>query len=303
MKLNRTMMLCLCIVLAVAMATTGTIAYLQDSASDVNVMTMGNVKIEQIEQERDENGDLTDFTQGKPAMPAVGPIGWADEHLVVGDHEVKVFTEDLKNVIDKIVTVKNTGRSDAYIRTIIAIEAPNGDPNDLLHVNHNHVDYVQAPSWTLITLDGVEYVYACYTYKDILAPGEVSAPSLIQLFLDSKATNEDIEAFGEEWEVIVLSQAVQAAGFDDAATALNEAFGEANVQNVTEWMGGAKAESPYVDNQADLDEALKAGGEVILSAGEYTIPGNVETPVEIIGFGPDQTIIKIDGNVQNVVVK
>lgn len=87
-------------------------------------MTLGNVRIEQIEQERDENGDLTSFTQGQPAYPAVGEIDWDDEGVNVNGAEYRVFDENLRNVIDKIVTVKNTGKSPAYVRTIIAIDAP-----------------------------------------------------------------------------------------------------------------------------------------------------------------------------------
>ena len=41
MKLNRTLVLCLAIVLSVSMALGGTLAYLQDSVSDVNVMKLG----------------------------------------------------------------------------------------------------------------------------------------------------------------------------------------------------------------------------------------------------------------------
>ncbi|MBR3687471.1 MAG: SipW-dependent-type signal peptide-containing protein, partial [Lentisphaeria bacterium] len=47
------------LVLSVAMATSGTLAYLQDTAEDVNVMTLGSVKIEQHEYERVKNADGT----------------------------------------------------------------------------------------------------------------------------------------------------------------------------------------------------------------------------------------------------
>ena len=40
------------IVLTAAVAVGGTMAYLMDSDDDVNVMTVGNVKIEQLEYER-----------------------------------------------------------------------------------------------------------------------------------------------------------------------------------------------------------------------------------------------------------
>ena len=182
MKLNRKLVLLLTLVLSLALATGGTLAYLSDTDADVNTMTLGNVHIEQIEQERDENGDLTSFTQGQPAYPAVGEIVWDDEGVNVNGTEYQVFDENLRNVIDKIVTVKNTGKSPAYVRTIIAIEAPDGDPKDLIHVNFNPDGVTRTP-WTPIEIDGVDYVLSVFTYTEPLLPGEISAPSLMQVFL------------------------------------------------------------------------------------------------------------------------
>ena len=101
-------------VLTAALAIGGTVAYLQSEDSDVNVMTLGNVKIEQIEQERDENGNLVEFTQAKPAFPAVGNIAWDATGVKVNGTEYKVFDSGLKNVVDKIVTVNNIGKSDGF---------------------------------------------------------------------------------------------------------------------------------------------------------------------------------------------
>lgn len=49
MKLNRKWMLLAALVLSVAMATTGTLAYLTDEDADVNTMTLGNVEIDLTE--------------------------------------------------------------------------------------------------------------------------------------------------------------------------------------------------------------------------------------------------------------
>ncbi|MBR6569588.1 MAG: SipW-dependent-type signal peptide-containing protein, partial [Clostridia bacterium] len=49
MKQNRKWILILSIVLSVAIAVGGTMAYLQDTDEDVNVMTLGNVYITQNE--------------------------------------------------------------------------------------------------------------------------------------------------------------------------------------------------------------------------------------------------------------
>ena len=225
----------LCVAMLAIMLVSGTLAYFTDTDAATNVMEVGGVAIEQIEQERGENG-LIEFTPNKPIVPAVGEIEWDEDRLTVGDYEYKVFDDELKNVVDKIVTVQNTGKSDAYVRTIVAIEAPDYDPDDLIHVNvNNNEDVLSMTAWTPVDIDGVQYVYAVFTYNKALAPQETSAASLLQVFLDSKTTNEDVAAYGDTWEILVLSQAAQEAGFPDAATALNEAFGEATAANVAAW--------------------------------------------------------------------
>ena len=51
---NRKLLLIVSLVLALTMSLGGTLAYLQDSDVDVNVMTLGNVQIEQHEYQRVE---------------------------------------------------------------------------------------------------------------------------------------------------------------------------------------------------------------------------------------------------------
>lgn len=226
----------LCVAMLAIAVVSGTMAYFTDSKAVTNTMTVGSVKIEQIEQERDENGNLVDFTQDKPIVPSVGKIEWADEKLDVNGIDCKVFAPSVKNVIDKIVTVKNVGKSAAYIRTIVVLEAPDYDAKDLIHVNVNDDSgVVSYTEWAPVDIDGVQYVYSVFTYDSALAPNAISAPSLVQVFLDSATTNEDAAAYGETWDILVLSQAVQADGFGSAAEALNEAFGEATATNVAGW--------------------------------------------------------------------
>ncbi len=268
--MKKKLAMCLSIALVGIMAISGTLAYLTSEDSDVNVMTLGNVEIEQIEQERDAEGNLVDFTQTKPAYPAVGPTKWAEETININEEEYKVFTDELKNVVDKIVTVKNTGESDAYVRTIIAMEAPEGDPNDLIHVNVN--GDVPHTGWTPVKINGVEYVYSVFTYEEALESEASSAPSLMQVFLDSAATNEDVAKFGDTWEILVLSQACQTEGFDEAVTALNTAFGEANDTNVITWF--EEMRKPVVPTTPDeFQDALNNGEDVVL-------PDDVEVPAD-----------------------
>ena len=186
---------------------------------------------------------LKDFTQGKPLLPATeldangnpynnGAGNWdttkVDMSQVGSQGLQKVFTS--KNAQDKIVTVKNTGKSDAYVRTWIALEDPFTEGR--IGVNVGNKDYyTQDPSWVSVTIDGVQYSVSCFTYKEALKPGEVSTPSLFQVYLNYKATNEDMELLGDTYEILAFSQAVQTAGFADAETALNAGFGDITTTN------------------------------------------------------------------------
>lgn len=221
------------ILLVVALATVAiagsTLAYFQDVASAVNVATVGNVKIEQIEQERDANGNLQPFTQCKPLYPYVGEVAWNDAKININGHDYKMFGEKLKNSLDKIVTVKNTGKSDAYIRTWVALEDP--FTTALLGVNVGGVGYTQTP-WFAAEIDGVQYSVTCFTYNEALEPGESSLPSLLQVYLKNTATNEDAAKLGETFDILVFSQAVQTNGFANASEALSTAFGADNEENL-----------------------------------------------------------------------
>ena len=55
MKIKNILLSAVSFVLVAALAIGGTLAYLQAEDSDVNVMTLGNVKIEQHEYERATN--------------------------------------------------------------------------------------------------------------------------------------------------------------------------------------------------------------------------------------------------------
>ncbi|MBR2054227.1 MAG: SipW-dependent-type signal peptide-containing protein, partial [Clostridia bacterium] len=104
MRKQRKLILILAVVMSIALAAGSTMAYLQDTDEDVNVMTLGTVYINQLEYERvpedghertndawvstgetDKYGYVPDeirlFTQDKPLYPAVfadGVIKWDD---------------------------------------------------------------------------------------------------------------------------------------------------------------------------------------------------------------------------------
>ncbi len=264
-------------VMTVALAIGGTMAYLTSNDSDVNVMTLGNVKIEQLEYQRAEGvaynagesgkgngikeGDLVPFVNKQALYPAVPAddtaytaeatdlFYWGD-YVYSGTAGNGLWNDDkLSNVMDKMVFVKNTGKSDAYTRTLIAFECPEGteysqgpDKEFMMNTNGSQTVY----TWEnlgYIAVDGTRYFVMEATYLKALNPGNTAHPSLLQVVMTHNATNEDMELLGDTYEILVLSQAVQTKGFDNAATALETAFpkGEDN-KNVADWFGGVLAE-------------------------------------------------------------
>ena len=249
MKLNRKLVLFLSLVLSLALATGGTLAYLSDTDADVNTMTLGSVYIVQNEQERDAQGDLVPYTQDKPLYPAVfdgDSIPWAPaEKWPTKDDQAWKVVADNELVIDKFVTVTNTGKSEAYVRTFIAYEGdetygPNGD---FIHIVHNTTNVDPAIIFKdhgVITVDGVAYTVFSYTYPTALQPRDTTIPSLKQVYMNKDANNDVVAKYGEKYEIRVVSQAVQTNGFADAQTALDQAFPVSETALV-EWFGGAES--------------------------------------------------------------
>lgn len=92
----------------------GTFAYLTDTEGVVNVMTVGNVDISLHEYQRNADASaLVDFEQGKMLIPVVGSAQ--------GTKDRWGMPEQAANFMDKIVTVENVGKNDAYVRVMIAV--------------------------------------------------------------------------------------------------------------------------------------------------------------------------------------
>lgn len=228
------------------LAVGGTLAYFTDKDYATNVMTLGGVEIMQNEQQRDEEGNLEDFENNKPMMPAVDAR--ADNEPIVVDG---YFHPDYKNVVDKIVTVTNEApegaiNKDAYVRTIIAFETATEYVENSKEVRRDAETIFNTYIGVLgkgltytdivVEIDGVEYIIAYKVYEDALAPGQTTEPSLKQIFMSPDANNEIDELFGSEYTVLALSQGTQTAGFDSAEVALNTAFGEINAENCAAWL-------------------------------------------------------------------
>ncbi|MBQ7010121.1 MAG: hypothetical protein IJN63_00300, partial [Clostridia bacterium] len=193
------------------------------------------------------------------------------------------------NAVDKFVTVENTGKSDAYVRTLVAIEVGSTDGSLFGSSYHS--------TWTkneigIIEVDGYKYILIEYLYKGaagvrhdngVLPAGDTSYPNLSQVYIKSAATNEDIDAIDANkngtLDILVLSQAVQTAGFADAETALNAGFGVVDSVSAAEWFKGIVI--PVIATEADvIDDVLANGGEVLLDS---NIGGEGYTPAVSTG--------------------
>ena len=279
-KKNKKLSTLLVVTLLAAIAVGGMLAYLQDEAYDENVMTLGSVSIEQHEYERivGEDGEYTiaeydgvksyvlkDFTQGKPLMPAVIPNGgsfngvtWNYDSIPVRMTQVDSYGSasvfNTPNAQDKFVTVENTGKSDAFVRTLIAFECGSVvDYEEFWSLINAEIraneDKDGKKPWDfsdagIITVDGsnyrlVELVYQGAKLSDgswrhengILPAGDTTYPSLCQVYMAAEATNEDVVALDGNrngtYDILVLSQAIQSTGFASNVTSCAEDSNEA----------------------------------------------------------------------------
>lgn len=221
----------------------GSLAYFTDTDNATNTFTVGGVKIQLIEQQRNANSSaLVPFEQDKNLMPIVGSAQ-GEQEIVDG---VKLPTAE--NYVDKIMTIKNTGASKAYVRIFVAVptalqngQTPNAPRYDVLHWNFNG-DSCAEGEWTdeivvanPTVINGVEYKIYSRTYTTALAKDEVTAtPAYIGFYLDKSVDMNADGKYTVDWgngpevinynlsegvEIPVFAQAIQAEGFDSAEAA------------------------------------------------------------------------------------
>lgn len=180
------------------------LAYFTDTDQATNVFTTGKVDIELKEVFDESNAKL---------IPAV------------------INGETIYNAVVKEITVKNVGTEEAYVRVQIAIPKVLDEKLTKVHGSGDSYKWTwpTAPS-TTATIDGIEYNVYVVTYTDKLATGaETADKALEKVYLNSDATNEDVDAIkealgGDKMNIYVVAEGCQAAGFSDAATALSTSF-------------------------------------------------------------------------------
>ena len=258
------------IALVIALLATcfaGTFAYLKDTDAAVNTMTVGNVKIQQLEHKL-VDGALVELG-ANPVMqmfPVVffgnGEYPGADVKWYLGNQYANLDTSDgtalldrwvtlwdEPNVVDKMISVENTGDHDAYVRTIVAVPAEIDD--------HIVLNCAFGKSWAVagvedklpsVEFNGETYNILIFTYDrdgGILEEGKNTGPSVLQVLLEKDVENDDIpDKFDTGFKIIAVSQAAQTAGFTSADQALNAAFGDPTAENIAKWLATATTTNP-----------------------------------------------------------
>ena len=227
------------------------LAYFTDTDEATNTFTAGGVKIDLIEQERDGQGGLQQFTQNQVLMPIVGSAQGEKDELGQPVAE---------NYIDKIVTIQNTGKSGAYVRAYFAIPSALDDGYEtfnaganILHFNFGNkvvngaVSSTEGTEWIWThgdkwnyfetTIDGVAYNVYYADYYQILPAGETTKQFVSGVYLDNHVDMKDGKYIdtrfpGADLSVLegnvncpVYAVAVQADGFASVDAAVTAAFG------------------------------------------------------------------------------
>ena len=201
----------------------GSLAWFTDEDEVTNVFTVGSVEVKINE----------DFKSLETMLPIVNDRAPASD----------------PNYVKKVVTIENTGKNDAFLRTWIAV--PKELASDYLVLDLN-LD--RASGWHEVPRLGNlvvgEYRLYCYYNENALEPNDETPALLKGVYLKPHTDVQvnpkngvlefciwnnqknaydfsDFPAYDSERpvEVVVITQAVQAEGFNNALEALNQAFG------------------------------------------------------------------------------
>ena len=246
---KKIVMSCIVAALLVTALIGGSLAYFTDTAKVDNVFTAGGVKIVLNEQQSNEDGTgFEPFEQDQVLMPIVGSAQ--------GDKKPNGQPE-AANYVDKVVTIANTGKSDAYVRAYFAIPSALDDGyetfnagRNILHFNFGNANgattyenqwiWMHSNKWNYFetTIDNVSYnVYFADYYQPLPAGatteqfvGGVYLDSNVDMdadgnYIDKEKADADLSILEGTVKCPVVAVAVQADGFDSVEAAITAAFG------------------------------------------------------------------------------
>lgn len=196
---KKTLILCLCVVAALVVGLSTTLAYLTDTDTRVNTFTVGNVDIT-VEE---------DFEDGAPLYPGIET--------------------------NKDALITNTGANDAWVWMTVAVPADVDEYVDLVWASG--VQPLSDEGEIKTGEDGNEYVVYTVLVPEVLASGDSTGKILDAVELDESVDYQDgqyvsvvggvvtpIEDDLSELDVIVTGYAMQTEGFDTVEEAY-EAYG------------------------------------------------------------------------------
>ena len=254
-KLKKILSVCFSLFLLAATAVAGTLAYENLSAEDYALVTDQELDIELLQQQRayGENGELTGleaFEDNKVLVPL------AESAQYDGTNFDKYGMPEAEGYVDQIVSIRNVGTADAYVRVIVAIPAALDDANEAgnnaLHWNlgnrfladgsftaeNNANSAFEKISWKFsqtAEVGGVMCNLYVFTYTEELKAGETTeAAAFVGFYLDSSAdvVDGDILLDGENTgfrddsvKIHVEAQAVQSYNMGSSAAAAFETAG------------------------------------------------------------------------------
>lgn len=263
----------LCLALLLIMLLGSTLAWFTDESGATNTMTVGNVKIQQYQKDRSNNA-FDPVQKMFPAVINNGLGGTVSkqdgfwntneinneiDNIVtvenIGSEAAYVRTLFAFEMMKKVT--KDTNGNDVITWENPLTNVVNDPAEVVLNVNEtvdqngNPAQFIDFATGIVIyqyndaTFGGdssnavAAYVIGIYTYKEALAAStttnpSISAPSLLQFYLAGHVNNDFSAAVGGHYDILVLSQAVQEAGFTSADLAFNAAL-PLNVDNLTAW--------------------------------------------------------------------
>lgn len=249
MKLNRTLSLCLTLVICAGLAIGGTLAYYTDQATVTNTFNLSEgVDITLDEAVVEKNGDNWEAT---------------DERTEAGNTYDGIYPGAVLPK-DPTVTVSDNS-DDAYVRVKVTVE--NGfnfmgvytdgawDPEGFFHLLTNNT---LGEGWTLtdinILMSGpdrdtsdLEYTL---TYDKRLSKNEKTTPAFTEIVFSPKFDQNSIATMvGKGFEVNVVAEAIQAATFNSAVDAFAHYDGTALGAADTSWYTADATE--YTLNSAE----------------------------------------------------
>jgi len=261
--------LCLVVCLLAVAVIGGTLAYFTDTDEATNVLVAGDLEIVQNEKDREgndfENQEMWPIVNdGKDENGYHTGNNYVDKIVTVtneGSEDAYVrtfiaFPAELDDGDPSFDASKNALHWNGASANDTFGAAQTGDvANAWYWTDGFEVDYPgtgEAWNYFQTEIDGVVYNVYVATHATALKEGETSSPSLLGVYLDKtidsetdeqgnvtytmKVDGKEVEInfdLSQEFNILVLTEAAQAQGFEDlngngsaADDALNEAFGE-----------------------------------------------------------------------------